>query len=105
MRGIAAFSLTTSDVRGIISCAMRLDCIARSLKSVYRLVSHKDGRVPERLIGTGCKPVGFAYHGSNPCAPTTFCLCSSGVEHFLGKEEAIGSNPITGSIYFTLIRV
>lgn len=31
------------------------------------------------------------------------CLCSSGVEHFLGKEEAIGSNPITGSIHFTLI--
>ena len=28
-------------------------------------------------------------------------LCSSGVEHFLGKEEAIGSIPITGSIFTT----
>ena len=25
------------------------------------------------------------------------CLCSSGVEHFLGKEEVAGSNPATGS--------
>ena len=57
-----------------------------------------DGRVPEWLKGTGCKPVGYAYLGSNPSAPT-ICLCSSGVEHFLGKEEAIGSNPITGSSY------
>jgi hypothetical protein len=31
-----------------------------------------------------------------------FCAisrCSSGVEHFLGKEEVMGSNPINGSIY------
>ena len=26
------------------------------------------------------------------------CLCSSGVEHFLGKEEVAGSNPAIGSI-------
>ena len=26
-----------------------------------------------------------------------FCLCSSGVEHFLGKEEVAGSNPAIGS--------
>ena len=25
------------------------------------------------------------------------CLCSSGVEHFLGKEEVAGSNPAIGS--------
>ncbi len=25
------------------------------------------------------------------------CLCSSGVEHFLGKEEVTGSNPVIGS--------
>jgi hypothetical protein len=24
---------------------------------------------------------------------------SSGVEHFLGKEEVMGSNPIVGSLY------
>ena len=27
-----------------------------------------------------------------------FCPCSSVVEHFLGKEEVIGSIPIMGSI-------
>ena len=26
------------------------------------------------------------------------CLCSSGVEHFLGKEEVAGSNPAIGSL-------
>ena len=29
------------------------------------------GSVPEWLKGTGCKPVGYAYLGSNPSAPTT----------------------------------
>ena len=66
-------------------------------KRIFLVSFHLDGRVPEWLKGTGCKPVGYAYLGSNPSAPT-ICLCSSGVEHFLGKEEAIGSNPITGSI-------
>ena len=28
---------------------------------------------------------------------TLFCQCSSGVEHFLGKEEVAGSNPAIGS--------
>ena len=28
---------------------------------------------------------------------TTYCQCSSGVEHFLGKEEVAGSNPAIGS--------
>ncbi len=26
-----------------------------------------------------------------------YCQCSSGVEHFLGKEEVAGSNPAIGS--------
>ena len=26
-----------------------------------------------------------------------FCCCSSGVEHFLGKEEVRGSNPLNSS--------
>ena len=30
------------------------------------------GGVPERPKGTGCKPVGSAYGGSNPPAPTVF---------------------------------
>ena len=61
-----------------------------------------DGGVPEWLKGTGCKPVGYAYHGSNPCAPT-ICLCAiaahiaQSAEHFLGKEEVTGSSPVVGS--------
>ncbi len=35
-----------------------------------KLVSRRNGRVPEWLKGTGCKPVGYAYLGSNPSAPT-----------------------------------
>tara|TARA_Y100001934_G_scaffold104902_1_gene129103 strand:- start:256 stop:543 length:288 start_codon:yes stop_codon:yes gene_type:complete len=30
------------------------------------------GGVPEWLKGTGCKPVGYAYVGSNPTPSTTF---------------------------------
>ena len=30
----------------------------------------RSGGVPERPKGTGCKPVGSAYGGSNPPAPT-----------------------------------
>ena len=33
---------------------------------------HQNGGVPEWLKGTGCKPVGYAYCGSNPYAPTIF---------------------------------
>ena len=29
------------------------------------------GGMPERLKGTGCKPVGYAYVGSNPTSSTT----------------------------------
>ena len=54
------------------------------------------GGVPEWLKGTGCKPVGYAYDGSNPSAPT-MCPHSSVVEHFLGKEEVTGSSPVVGS--------
>ncbi len=69
----------------------------------------------------------FTFGGSNPSSPTSLsnaevaqliehqpsklrvaslslvfrsnfiCLCSSGVEHFLGKEEVAGSNPAIGS--------
>ena len=31
------------------------------------------------------------------------CCCSSGVEHFLGKEEVRGSNPLNGSEEFELL--
>ena len=32
-----------------------------------------------------------------PRLPLQICPCSSGVEHFLGKEEVAGSNPAIGS--------
>ena len=40
-----------------------------SLINAHEL-SGSQGRVPEWLKGTGCKPVGSAYLGSNPSAPT-----------------------------------
>ena len=68
------------------------------------------GGVPEWLKGTGCKPVGYAYPGSNPGAPTMRHprALASGVqnahiaqqvEHFLGKEEVTGSSPATATRY------
>ena len=57
------------------------------------------GRVPEWLKGTGCKPVSYAYHGSNPCAPTIIACVAQSVERILGKDEVSGSNPLTGSIF------
>ena len=57
------------------------------------------GSVPEWLKGTGCKPVGYAFPGSNPGAPTIFAHIAQQVEHFLGKEEVTGSSPVVGSSY------
>ena len=57
--------------------------------------------MPEWLKGTGCKPVGYAYLGSNPSAPTILfnlaCVAQS-VEHFVGNEEVTGSSPVAGSM-------
>ena len=36
--------------------------------------------------------------GSSPFT-RSICPCSSGVEHFLGKEEVTGSNPVMGSTF------
>jgi hypothetical protein len=43
------------------------------------------GGVPERPKGTGCKPVGSAYGGSNPPAPT-YLLVDDPSEH-AGRGE------------------
>ena len=50
-------------------------------------------------MGTGCKPVGSAYLGSNPSAPTSFARVAQSVEHFVGNEEVTGSNPVAGSMF------
>ncbi len=80
-----------------------------NLKSVHRPF-FCDGGVPEWLKGTGCKPVGYAYDGSNPSAPTIDDIqgirgipvghahIAESAEHFLGKEEVTGSSPVVGSI-------
>ena len=76
-------------------------------------------------MGQTVNLLAYAFGGSNPSLPTkkiaevaqliehqpsklrvaslslvfrSSCLCSSGVEHFLGKEEVAGSNPAIGSI-------
>ena len=55
--------------------------------------------MPEWLKGTGCKPVGYAYLGSNPSAPTISACVAQSVEHFVGNEEVTGSSPVAGSIF------
>ena len=59
---------------------------------------------PHQIIGIcGSSSVGralaFQAKGREfePRLPLKKCLCSSGVEHFLGKEEVAGSNPAIGS--------
>ncbi len=47
----------------------------------------RNGRVPEWLKGTGCKPVGSAYLGSNPSAPT---ISLEQAEYIDGKESRSG---------------
>ena len=41
-----------------------------------------------------------AYGGSNPPPPTISAHIAQQVEHILGKNEVIGSNPIVGSPMF-----
>ncbi len=43
--------------------------------------------MPEWLKGTGCKPVGYAYVGSNP-TPSTICVSAMGKQ-----KDALWSNP------------
>jgi hypothetical protein len=58
------------------------------------------GGVPEWPKGTGCKPVGSAFRGSNPLAPTYYtgehALLAQLVEHLHGKEGVDGSSPSEG---------
>ena len=59
------------------------------------------------VSSAGCRPAAFGYGGSIPSLPTTNIGESRDrfrahiaqlAEHFLGKEEVIGSSPIVGSI-------
>src|SRR4051812_47272606 len=55
------------------------------------------GGVPERPKGTGCKPVGSAYGGSNPPAPTR----SLDSADALGQpdENALGASDVAEPIH------
>ena len=89
--------------------------------------SKRKGKYQSGQLGQTVNLLVYAFVGSNPAFPTLkknlsgsssvgralafqaegrgfesrlplkVCLCSSGVEHFLGKEEVMGSIPITGS--------
>ena len=85
------------------------------------------GKYQSGQMGQTVNLLAYAFGGSNPSLPTRkrrkrydekpsvlrvesptgvevdlslekkYCQCSSGVEHFLGKEEVTGSNPVIGS--------
>ena len=67
---------------------------AGSLKSSHESERARNGRVPEWLKGTGCKPVGYAYLGSNPSAPTISARVAQSVEHIVGNDEVSGPIPL-----------
>ena len=53
--------------------------------------------MPEWLMGADCKSAGYAYASSNLARPIIhICLCSSVVEHILGKDEVMSSILIAG---------
>jgi hypothetical protein len=52
------------------------------------------GGVPERPKGTGCKPVGSAYGGSNPPAPTFAVEISRPVGELLDRRQLHALRPI-----------
>ena len=66
--------------------------------------------MPERSKGSGCKPDGYAYAGSNPASPISRralalvatlvapARIAQLVEHFHGKEGVVGSSPTPGSV-------
>ena len=60
------------------------------------------GRQAGRFCGSSSVDRASAFQAEGrefePRLPLQVCQCSSGVEHFLGKEEVAGSNPAIGSI-------
>jgi hypothetical protein len=89
---------------------------AKPGRAAAKLQSAVPGGVPEWPKGTGCKPVGSAYGGSNPPAPISdlregrridrsweatatirrLALLAQLVEHLHGKEGVDGSSPSEG---------
>ncbi len=64
---------------------------------VLRLSPESVGSVPERPKGTGCKPVGSAYGGSNPPRPTTLASRTRAARRpprISGTRRARGTVPV-----------
>ena len=56
------------------------------------------GSYPSGQRGLTVNQLAKAFGGSNPSLPT-FALIAQSVEHILGKNGVMGSNPIEGSRY------
>ena len=63
------------------------------------------GSYPSGQRGLTVNQLAKAFGGSNPSLPTTALIAQS-VEHVLGKNGVMGSNPIEGSLLAksTLVR-
>ena len=70
---------------------------SRGLDGAALFGRYRCGEVPEWPKGTGCKPVGSAFGGSNPPL-STICGSSSVVERQPSKLRVAGSNPVSRSI-------
>ena len=76
---------------------MRFGAYAFILAGVAQLVEHQ----PSKLRVAGSSLVARSFFVVAETLPT-HCQCSSGVEHFHGKEGVRGSIPLIGSRYFGL---
>src|SRR5436309_246639 len=107
-------STATSDPYALRSCSVPIGASPRRERiRSGGTTMRSPGGVPERPKGTGCKPVGSAYGGSNPPAPISAgarggparngatirvpALLAQLVEHLHGKEGVDGSSPSEGS--------
>ena len=82
----------------VVSVVEATRCAVRGRSSMVELRPSKPMvwvRFPSPACGLG--------HGTRPPAPVALALpcrwCSSEVEHFLGKEEATGSIPVTSLVH------
>ena len=62
----------------------------------------KMGSYPSGQRGLTVNQLAAAFGGSNPSPPTFAALIAQSVEHILGKNGVMGSNPIEGSCYSKL---
>ncbi len=56
------------------------------------------GSYPSGQRGLTVNQLAKAFGGSNPSLPTFYALIAQSVEHVLGKNGVMGSNPIEGFV-------